>query len=180
MCNEANSIRCSMCMIKREGTGYFLFFFWDRQMCRNKRSREGKRSKRRRRRRRRCKKSNRWWGRRKKKRVDNSVLFMHERQWFFFSYICIHYFLHSPKLAPCMFMCVCMLAAMRCRTRSRNKRHIYTEREGENNGVIRCSSCGTNLVSLVFFLAFSSCYWCWCVFSLSPQTYHQAIATTQH
>ncbi len=27
MCNEANSIRCSMCMIKREGTGYFLFFF---------------------------------------------------------------------------------------------------------------------------------------------------------
>jgi hypothetical protein len=29
--------------------------------------------------------------------------------------------------------------------------YIYTEREGENNGVIRCSSCGTNLVSLVFF-----------------------------
>jgi hypothetical protein len=26
MCNEANSIRCGMCMIKKRGTGYFLFF----------------------------------------------------------------------------------------------------------------------------------------------------------
>jgi hypothetical protein len=31
---------------------------------------------------------------------------------------------------------------------------IYRERE--NDGVIRCSSCGTNLIPLHFFLAFSS------------------------
>ncbi len=30
MCNEANSIRCSMCVIKKKGTGYFLFFEIDK------------------------------------------------------------------------------------------------------------------------------------------------------
>jgi len=48
--------------------------------------------------------------------------------------------------------CLCVLATMRCRTRSTNERHKYRERE--NDGVIRCSSCGTNLIPLRFFSRF--------------------------
>jgi len=110
--------------------------------------------------------------RKKKKRVDNSVLFMHERQWFFFSYVCIPYFLHSPKLAPCMFVCASNDAMQNAIDERATYIYIYIlyiiYRERENEGVIRCSSCGTNLIPLHFFLAFSSCCWCWCVFSLSP------------
>jgi len=42
----------------------------------------------------------------KKKYIDNSELFMHERQWFFFLYARTPYFffLHSPRFAPCICM----------------------------------------------------------------------------
>ena len=37
--------------------------------------------------------------------------------------------------------------------RSTSERHAYGEgKERENNGVVRCSSCGTNLIPLHFFL----------------------------
>lgn len=94
-------------------------------------------------------------------------LFMHERYWFLL-YLSMTFSLHSPRLAPCicMRMCVCVLATMRCRTRSTNERHAYEVKERERitapfvvHHVERISFLS------VFFLAFSSHFWC--IFSLS-------------
>jgi hypothetical protein len=59
-------------------------------------------------------------------------------------------FLHSPKLAPCMFVC----ASNDAMQNAIDERATYIYRERENDGVIRCSSCGTNLIPLRFFSRF--------------------------
>ncbi len=92
-------------------------------------------------------------------------------------------FLHSPKLAPCMFMCLCVLAAMRCRTRSTNKRHIYIYME---KGERITASFVVHHVERILFLSFFSRFLVLLLMlmrflSLSlPQTYHQAMTTAQH
>ena len=74
----------------------------------------------------------------------------------------------------------CVLATMRCRTRSMRTNDIHGLEEKENDGAVRCSSCGTNLISFlsrsIFLLS---------LLMLMPslslslpllQTYHQAMA----
>jgi hypothetical protein len=74
-------------------------------------------------------------------------------------------FLHSPKLAPCMFVC----ASNDAMQNAIDERATYIYRERENDGVIRCSSCGTNLIPLRFFFSLSRLVTDVDAFSLSPR-----------
>jgi hypothetical protein len=87
----------------------------------------------------------------RKKRIDSTELFMHERQWFFLLYARTPYFFRIHLYWHRVYVCVYVLATMRCRVRSTNERHAYGEGERENNGAVRCSSCGTNLIPLHIF-----------------------------
>ena len=148
--NEANSIWCSI-YVRWDRRGQVISCFWDMKIYWSKRSREGR------------KETTTKYGEKgeaddkeKKNRVDNSMVFMHERQWFFPHLSVLHVsYIHLPRHRACQ----CMLAMMWCRTRSTNERHKYMWREGEgwrkeNDGVVRCSSCGTNLIPLRFFSCF--------------------------
>ena len=149
-----------------ERTGYFLFFlslslFSLTGKCvriREVEEKKGRRWERRQRRRRR---------RRRRRKSVSTVLFMHERQWFFSAYV-YHprFYIHLDWHRACLDVSneAMQNAIDQC------QRHVYEEtarEKRENDDAVRCSSCGTNLIPLRFFpLAFSgdSCVcWCWCV-----------------
>jgi hypothetical protein len=76
---------------------------------------------------------------------------MHERQGFFplicpYSlFFCFHLDWHRA------YICV---RVSNDAMQNAIERHAYVERERENDGAVRCSSCGTNLIPLRFFSRF--------------------------
>lgn len=122
MCNEANSRRCCACVSLMETRSA------------SARTRGQVIS---------CFRGQLWQTRRKRRRksLDPTVR-MRDSDLLSFP-TCLAEVLHSPRLAQC----ACTLATMRCRTRSTNERHAFGK-EKENDGAVRCSSCGTNLIPL--------------------------------
>jgi hypothetical protein len=120
---------CACIMKKREREGQVISCFRVNQICKGKKEKED--------------------GKEKSISATVSCLCMKDND--FSSYM----------LVPLIFFCIhldwhrvymCVLATMRYRTRSTNERHAYGERE--NDGAVRCSSCGTNLIPLSFFSRF--------------------------